>query len=265
MDYLLFFRTCLCVFAMVIFTALVLGAHDVGRPTLYENQKTLKTMMLSIDSFMNQFDIHYIITSGTLLGAVRHADMIPWDDDIDLALPESDAYKLIAALDVLKSKKMYLTDEFGGSVQSLAQIQAGNGLVKIKRRGTRSFVDLFFLRPIVAGDSRFEPSQPKVGYVYSIKTLRHAFKNEWFYNSELVHRQRYTLGRLNTKPLIVQGPSDFSRFLTTTYGDYMQEKVQAGHQFMTTKLFRIGSCVILAILIIMCLVMLMCTFHVRAN
>jgi phosphorylcholine metabolism protein LicD len=40
-------------------------------------------------NILNEFNIKYCLISGTLLGYVRHNDLIPWDDDIDLLVESS--------------------------------------------------------------------------------------------------------------------------------------------------------------------------------
>ena len=52
-------------------------------------------LLQKFDRFCNDNGIRYFITFGTLLGAVRHGDMIPWDDDIDVTMLRSEYYKLI--------------------------------------------------------------------------------------------------------------------------------------------------------------------------
>jgi len=53
-------------------------------------------------------ELNYIITAGTLIGAVRHKGFIPWDDDIDIALPRKDFDKLINICKEELDEKFYL-------------------------------------------------------------------------------------------------------------------------------------------------------------
>lgn len=47
-------------------------------------------LLLQIDKICNKYNLSYFLVGGSLLGAVRHNGFIPWDDDIDIALPRKD-------------------------------------------------------------------------------------------------------------------------------------------------------------------------------
>ena len=50
-------------------------------------------LLKQIDSLCGRHGIQYYACAGTMLGAVRHKGMIPWDDDIDIMLLRSDYEK----------------------------------------------------------------------------------------------------------------------------------------------------------------------------
>ncbi len=72
-----------------------LCATIMEKPYTIEKAKTsLFEILIEFASFCEEHNLCYFLAYGTLLGAVRHQGFIPWDDDIDVMMPEKDYLKL---------------------------------------------------------------------------------------------------------------------------------------------------------------------------
>lgn len=67
----------------------------------------LKKTLFEFDRVCRENDIQYYLICGSLLGAIRHQDLIPWDDDVDVALTRDNYNKLLAV-----AKKEWNNEEF---------------------------------------------------------------------------------------------------------------------------------------------------------
>ncbi|VVP36287.1 hypothetical protein PS874_04488 [Pseudomonas fluorescens] len=59
------------------------------------------SILYEIHNFCSEHKIRYFIIGGTLIGAVRHNGFVPWDDDIDIAMPRPDYEKFLKLAQLL--------------------------------------------------------------------------------------------------------------------------------------------------------------------
>lgn len=103
-------------------------------------------IMDAIHSICMENNIKYFLIGGSLLGAVRHKGFIPWDDDLDIAMPRAD-YELF--LNIVKNKlpsnlSLLTYDIDKNYAQPYAKIVNNNTVFKETEKGDWGiFVDIF--------------------------------------------------------------------------------------------------------------------------
>jgi len=179
--------------------------YKVRNPDLH---KKLYGLMDSFDKLCTKHDIEYWITSGTLLGAVRHQCIIPWDDDIDLCMTQEQ-------YDKLKNKMVIEDMEQDGCMIKQGNIRKYGKITEqvSSEFGFTFWLDIFIMRE--AGNK----------YEYASAELRSVFPNEWFYKSETEKLKRYRFGKL-----MLPGPVKATDYLKRAYGsDWKRPKMTHTH------------------------------------
>ncbi|KAI3380496.1 hypothetical protein SNEBB_011094 [Seison nebaliae] len=69
---------------------------DHGMLPIHYNLYISLTQALS--SVLTKYGLTHVLYQGTLIGSLRHHDMIPWDDDVDIMVINDRPYHLVAAL-----------------------------------------------------------------------------------------------------------------------------------------------------------------------
>lgn len=61
-----------------------------------ERQQRILEVMKEVDRFCRENNIPYTLSSGTMLGAIRHGGFIPWDDDADIFMLRKDFDRFVS-------------------------------------------------------------------------------------------------------------------------------------------------------------------------
>ena len=63
--------------------------------TLRQMQEGALNILKKLDGICREQGLRYFLFYGTLIGAIRHKGFIPWDDDLDVAMPRPDFDRLV--------------------------------------------------------------------------------------------------------------------------------------------------------------------------
>lgn len=150
-------------------------------------------------SLFDEAGIRYVAFAGTMLGGVRHEGMIPWDDDLDFAIPEADVPLLLALLDRVEDYGIRRNRRLEGD-PGVFQFMPFGAPIMGPERGYLG-LDVFVLS---------EVEVPGVGTVLHHKSdyFRTKFFRQWIRPEELSPRRRFSFG-----PLRLWGPGDPSGYL----------------------------------------------------
>lgn len=80
--------------------------------TSSEIKKAELDILIAFDEFCREHKLRYFLSSGTLLGAIRHKGFIPWDDDIDVSMPRPDYEKFYELTKFNPIQKKFITSVY---------------------------------------------------------------------------------------------------------------------------------------------------------
>ena len=83
--------------------------------TLKEIQDISLDILRDVHEFCIANNIKYTLQGGTLLGAIRHKGFIPWDNDIDIAMPRPDYEKFIHSYSSQKGFYLFSREKNDGN------------------------------------------------------------------------------------------------------------------------------------------------------
>ncbi|MGE3993780.1 MAG: phosphorylcholine transferase LicD [Pseudorhodoplanes sp.] len=165
-------------------------------------------MLKILDHICTAESISYWMTAGTLIGALRHRGMIPWDCDIDVAMTEADYRAFCRVADQLPSDIFFQNQDtdplFRSTVMAKLRDRYSNYIEwQARNRDARWHnglqVDIFFYRENEQGQ------------------LVNPFRQTAYDRAEI-----FPLKRIEFEGAHLLAPQNADRYIRRRYGDYLR-------------------------------------------
>lgn len=163
-------------------------------------------LMIKVDRILKKHGLTYWATCGTLLGVVRHQGMVPWDDDVDIAMFEEDIPRLLALQKELSKEGLKLCFH---PKYKFYKICLTNGQAILKENGERypwsyPFVDIWPLTRL----------QDRVTYACDLWWDN--YPNDYFLHEDLT----LPLPELPFGPMSIPVPHFYMSYLSRAYENW---------------------------------------------
>ena len=83
---------------------------EYDEETLQKIQQTEMEILKDFIEVCEKHNLTYFGIAGTGIGALRHQGFIPWDDDIDVAMPRDDFERLVRFIEKEKGDKYLIME-----------------------------------------------------------------------------------------------------------------------------------------------------------
>ena len=144
---------------------------------LSETQKDLLELLKEIDDICTRNDIDFYLAGGSMIGAVRHAGFLPWDDDADVHMTKEAAEKFASlSSEFLPGRIVVNKDTHRDNAAVHWRYMNTNKTTMLKSYSADvpqgQFVDIFILNPITNDVSKHAEIVRKY-YLYSEWVVNH--------------------------------------------------------------------------------------------